>query len=51
MDIFKFKKCPLCGSSKIKKQEGPYAFLINGQTVTTPVIRYWSCPNCGEAFF
>jgi YgiT-type zinc finger domain-containing protein len=46
-----FKTCPLCGSSKIQKQEGPYDFMIKGQKITTPTISYWSCPNCGEAFF
>lgn len=46
----KFKTCPLCDSPKIKRHKGPYDFIIKGEKVTTPAVRYWSCPNCGEVF-
>ncbi|MFQ5630834.1 MAG: YgiT-type zinc finger protein [bacterium] len=46
-----FTECPLCGSSAIKKKKGSYAFTIKNEKVATPVITYWGCPACGEAFF
>jgi YgiT-type zinc finger domain-containing protein len=46
-----FKVCPLCGSSAIKKKRGSYALNIKGELVLTPVVQYWECPNCDEAFF
>jgi YgiT-type zinc finger domain-containing protein len=46
-----FTVCPLCGSSAIKKKKGSYRFNIKGKVVSTPVMQYWECPHCGEAFF
>lgn len=46
-----FQECPLCASSKIQQRKGRYEFVIKGKKVKTPMIRYWKCPNCGEAFF
>lgn len=44
-------ECPLCGSLKIKKRKGIYNFNIKNNIVPSPVIEYWECPDCGEAFF
>lgn len=46
-----FTICPLCGSSAIKKKKGSYKFDIKGEIVHTPVVEYWECPDCNEAFF
>lgn len=46
-----FQECPLCGSSTIQKLRGRHEFIIEGKKTKTPIIQYWKCPNCGEAFF
>jgi YgiT-type zinc finger domain-containing protein len=46
-----FNSCPLCGSSSIQKKKGVYNFVIHGKSLSTPIIQYWNCPNCGEVFF
>ncbi|MGH7457192.1 MAG: YgiT-type zinc finger protein, partial [bacterium] len=47
----KLTVCPLCGSPAIQKKRGRCRFNIKGELVSTPVVRYWECPDCGEAFF
>jgi YgiT-type zinc finger domain-containing protein len=34
-----------------KEKKGSYRFNFKGKIVTTPMVQYWECPNCGEAFF
>ena len=46
-----FTICPLCGSPAIQKKKGHYKFNIKGKSLATPVVQYWECSNCGEAFF
>jgi YgiT-type zinc finger domain-containing protein len=46
-----FTVCPLCESPSIRKKRGVYKFNIHGESLSTPVIQYWECPNCGEVFF
>jgi YgiT-type zinc finger domain-containing protein len=46
-----FSVCPLCGSSAIQKKRGHYKFNIKGKSIAAPLVQYWECPNCGEAFF
>ncbi len=46
-----FQECPLCGSPTIQKIKGRHAFIIKSEKTKTPIIQYWKCPNCGEAFF
>ena len=46
-----FTACPLCESPSIRKKKGAYKFDIHGEALLTPVIQYWECPNCDEAFF
>ena len=47
----KFTKCPLCESPLIQQKKGKYGFEIKGKIIPSPVIEYWECPSCGEAFF
>ena len=47
----KFKECPLCGSRAIQEKHGLYKLNIHDEAVSTPVVTYWECPSCGEAFF
>jgi len=51
MMSMKFKECPLCGSRAIQERQDPYKLTIHDETVSTPVVNYWACPSCGEAFF
>lgn len=44
-------KCPLCGSSSIRKKRGSYPLNLKGKLVSTPVVHYWKCSHCGEAYF
>jgi len=46
-----FTVCPLCESPSIRKKRGVYKFDIQGEVLSTPVIQYSECPDCGEAFF
>ncbi len=46
-----FTVCPLCESPSIRKKRGVYKFDVHGEALSTPVIQYWECPNCGETFF
>jgi YgiT-type zinc finger domain-containing protein len=43
-----FKKCPTCGSRKIKLIEGNYSTSARGKKITIPNIRRHECPACGE---
>jgi YgiT-type zinc finger domain-containing protein len=36
-----------CNSQK----RGAHKFEIKEKSVATPVVEYWECRNCGEAFF
>jgi len=45
-----FILCPLCASPKIKKKRGTLEFKIRETLITTPVVGYWYCSNCGESF-
>ena len=47
----KFIECPLCGSKSIKKKRGIYNFKVRNKIIPSPIIDYWECPGCGEAFF
>ena len=46
----KFEFCPLCESSAIRKKKGKRKLQLKNRLVTTPVIEYWECEDCGEIF-
>lgn len=43
-----FKKCPSCGSRKIKLVEGDYPTTARGKRIVVPDVRRHECPDCGE---
>jgi YgiT-type zinc finger domain-containing protein len=47
----KFTQCPLCESIRIQKKKGNYKFEIDDKVVLSPIVEYWECANCSEAFF
>lgn len=47
----KFTQCPLCESPMIQKKKGKYNFEIRGKIAPSPIVEYWECPSCSEAFF
>lgn len=45
------KKCPTCGSRKIRVVCSDYKTTVQGRTVTVPDLEREECPNCGEVLF
>jgi YgiT-type zinc finger domain-containing protein len=43
-----FKRCPTCGSRKIKLVERDYATTAKGRQIIVPNVRRHECPVCGE---
>lgn len=43
-----FKKCPTCGSRKIKLVGGNYRTTARGKPIVVPGVRRHECPVCGE---
>jgi YgiT-type zinc finger domain-containing protein len=43
-----FKKCPTCGSRRIKLVEGDYSTAARGKVVVVHDVRRHECPACGE---
>ncbi len=43
-----FKKCPSCGSRKIKLVEGDYFTTARGKQIVIPNVRRHECSACGE---
>jgi len=46
-----FRKCPSCGSRKIKLVEGDYLTTTRGKRIMVPNVRRHECPACGEVLF
>ena len=45
------KKCPTCGSTKIRRVRKTIARSCCGKTYTVPAVVYHECPACGEEIF
>jgi YgiT-type zinc finger domain-containing protein len=45
------KKCPTCGSGKIKVVHSDYVARVGGHEVVVPRLERQECPNCGEVLF
>ncbi len=43
-----FKKCPTCGSPKIKLVRGNYRTSARGKPITVSNVQRHECPACGE---
>jgi YgiT-type zinc finger domain-containing protein len=43
-----FKKCPTCGSRRIKLVEGNYPTSVKGKSIVIRNVRRHQCPVCGE---
>jgi YgiT-type zinc finger domain-containing protein len=45
------KKCPLCGSAKIRRICEDFKVTIAGQRKIIPDVDRYKCFTCGEEFF
>jgi YgiT-type zinc finger domain-containing protein len=45
------KRCPTCGSKRIKQVVRDLTRKYKGQTYTVPSVEFYDCPNCGEKVF
>ncbi len=43
-----FKKCPTCGSRKIKLVENDYTVASGNKRIVVPNLHRHECPACGE---
>ncbi|MDD5675000.1 MAG: YgiT-type zinc finger protein [Chitinivibrionales bacterium] len=48
MDI---KKCPICGSIKIKQVSGEFKAHTGKRIIVIPSVKRQQCASCGEEFF
>ena len=47
----KIKKCPSCGSAKIKKVRRKWSGEYGGQTYTVENLELYECPDCKEQIY
>ena len=45
------KRCPTCGSEKIKRVVRDVTRKYKKQTYTVPAVGVYECPNCGEKVY
>ena len=45
------KKCPLCGSIKIKQTRGEFKARVGKRIIVIPSVKRQQCASCGEEFF
>jgi YgiT-type zinc finger domain-containing protein len=45
------KKCPLCGSLKIKQVQEEFKARVGKRTIVIPSVKRQKCASCGEEFF
>jgi YgiT-type zinc finger domain-containing protein len=45
------KKCPICGSSKIRQICEEFKVTIQGKKMAIPDVERQKCNSCGEEFF
>jgi YgiT-type zinc finger domain-containing protein len=43
-----FKKCPSCGSRRIKRVRGDYCTTARGKPIVVSRVSRHECPACGE---
>ena len=43
-----FKKCPSCGSRRIKRVSGDYRTTARGKRIVVHGVSRHECPACGE---
>ena len=49
--IFLIKKCPVCGSVKIKKVRNDFQGMVNGVKYSVQSLEYYECPDCKEKVY
>jgi YgiT-type zinc finger domain-containing protein len=47
----KIKRCPTCGSDKIKQVHRNWRGEFHGHAYTVPALGYYECPVCGEKIY
>ena len=45
------KKCPVCGSPKIRLISEEFKAIVRGKKMTIPDVERQKCFSCGEEFF
>ena len=45
------KKCPSCGSDKIRKLRRDWVGKHEGLAYVVPDLQYYECPDCGERVY
>ena len=45
------KKCPSCGSAKIRKVRRDWSETVDGKTCRVPDLEFFECPACGEELY
>jgi YgiT-type zinc finger domain-containing protein len=46
-----FKKCPTCGSKRIKLVNTDYSLETQSKVFVVPKLERYECPACGEILF
>lgn len=49
--MLKVKRCPTCGSERIKKVCRNWTGRSQGKRYTVPDLEFYVCPNCGEKVY
>jgi YgiT-type zinc finger domain-containing protein len=45
------RRCPTCGSRRIRRQIMTIKATVRGKTATVPGLELEVCPDCGEKLF
>lgn len=45
------RRCPTCGSTRIRSVVGDYRTRVQGEKVVIPDLQREECPDCGEVLF
>jgi len=45
------RRCPTCGSARIRRVVGDYRTRVQAAEVVVPVLERDECPDCGEVLF
>ena len=45
------RRCPTCGSRRIRRQTVTVKATVRGKTATVPGLELEVCPECGEKLF
>jgi YgiT-type zinc finger domain-containing protein len=51
MDLLTIRRCPTCGSDKIKKICKDWQSTAPGENYTITSLEFYECPDCGEELY